>query len=115
MWTQTSGPEVAPSDPTSVNPTFTTPNTEEELDFELIVTNEEGVVSEPDSVTITVSSSSNPPPPFEGILGSGNNVNIQVQKNSGNNVDAQSGFGGMYSDSPIHQGQSTKQDSQVVS
>ena len=61
------------------------------------------------------SPSSNPTPPFEGILGSGNNLNIQVQKNSGNNVGAQSGFGGTYSDSPILQDQSTKQDSHVVS
>jgi YVTN family beta-propeller protein len=116
-WTQTSGPEVALSDSTSVNPTFTAPNTntEEDLVFELVVTNEKGVVSEPDSVTITVSPSNNPPPPFEGILGSGNNVNIQVQKNSGNNVGGQSGFGETYSDSPILQDQSTKQDSHVVS
>ena len=52
---------------------------------------------------------------FEGILGSGNNINIQVQENAGNNVGGQSGFGGSYSDSLIHQGQSTNQDSRVVS
>ncbi len=52
---------------------------------------------------------------FEGILVSGNNINIQVQENAGNNVGGQSGFGGSYSDSPIHQGQSTNQDSSVVS
>ena len=79
------------------------------------MTNEQDVVSDPDIVTITVSPSNNPPPPFEGILGSGNNINIQVQKNSGNNVGAQSGFGGTYSDSPILQDQLTKQDSHVVS
>ena len=79
------------------------------------MTNEQGVVSEPDSVTITVSPSNNPPPPFEGILGSGNNVNIQVQENSGNNAGGQSGLGGTYSDSPILQDQSTKQGSNVVS
>ena len=117
QWTQTSGPEVALSDSTSVNPTFTAPNAnvKEVLVFELVVTNEKGVTSEPDSVTITVSPSSNQPPPFEGILGSGNNINIQVQENSGNNVGGQSGSGETYSDSPILQGQSTKQDSNVVS
>jgi hypothetical protein len=57
------------------------------------VTNEQGLVSKPDSVTITVDSN------FEDILGSGNNINIQVQKNSGNNVGGQSGDGDMYSDS----------------
>ena len=45
----------------------------------------------------------------------GNNINIQVQENAGNNVGGRSGFGGSYSDSPIHQGQSTNQDSSVVS
>jgi YVTN family beta-propeller protein len=116
-WTQTSGPEVTLSDTTAEKPTFTAPNTntEEDLIFELVVTNEKGVVSEPDSVTITVSPSSNPSPPFEGILGSGNNVNIQVQKNSGNIASAQSGFEGTYSDSPILQGPSTEQESQVIS
>lgn len=54
-------------------------------------------------------------PTFEGIIGSGNNINIQVQENSGNNVGGQFGDGNMYSDSPIHQVQSTEQDSRVVS
>ena len=53
--------------------------------------------------------------PIDGINSSGNNINIQIQKNSGNNIGGQSGFGGTYSDSPIHQGQSTNQDSSVVS
>ena len=116
-WTQTSGPEVTLSDSTTEKPTFTAPNTNTEVDlvFELVVTNEKGVVSEPDSVTITVSPSNNPPPPFEGILGSGNNVNIQVQENSGNIAGGQSGLGETYSDSPILQDQSTKQSSNVVS
>ena len=83
--------------------------------FELVVTNGKDVVSEPDSVTITVTPSSNSPPPLEGIVDSGNNINIQVQENSGNNADAQSDDGNMYSDSPIFQSQSSKQDSQVIS
>jgi YVTN family beta-propeller protein len=55
-WIQTSGPPVALSDPTSQNPTFTAPDTEEQinLNFQLTVTNEQGVESQPDSVTITV-------------------------------------------------------------
>jgi hypothetical protein len=118
QWTQTSGLSVTLSDSTAVNPTFTAPETEvqEVIVFELVVTNEQGVESEPDSVTITVNPADTPiPPPFEGILGSGNNINLQVQENTGNNVGGQSGNGNMYSDSPIFQGESTNQDSQVVS
>ena len=118
-WTQTGGPKVTLSDSTAVNPTFAAPNlsTQENLVFQLVVTNEQNLESPPDSVTITVNPSDNPPtpPPLEGIIGSGNNVNVQVQENSGNNAGGQSGFGGTYSDSPIFQGQSTEQDSQVVS
>lgn len=77
QWTQTEGPSVTLSDLTAVNPTFTAPDVllQRNLVFELIVTNEEGLVSQPDSVTITVVSN------FEGILGSCNNINIQVQDN----------------------------------
>jgi len=80
-----------------------------DLVFELIVTNEQGVVSQPDRVIITVVSN------IEAIIGSGNNINIQVQENSGNIVGGQSENGASYSDSPIYQGQSTKQESSVVS
>ena len=54
-------------------------------------------------------------PPFSGILESGNNINIQSQENSGDIVIGQPSFGGTYSDSPILQGQTTEQDSQLVS
>ena len=54
-------------------------------------------------------------PPFSGIPGSGNNINIQSQENSGDIVGGQPSFGGTYSDSPILQGQTTEQDSQLVS
>ncbi len=122
QWTQTSGPTVTLDDPTSASPSFTAPQTEvqENIIFELVVTNENGVESQPDSVAITV----NPvtpvppqPPSLDGIVGSGNNINIQVQENSGNSAVGQSGSGDgeMYSDSPIFQGQSTSQDSSVVS
>jgi hypothetical protein len=119
QWTQTSGPSVALSDPTSANPTFTAPDiqVQDTMVFELVVTNEQGVQSEPDSVIITVNPSDSPPspPPFEGILGSGNNFNFQTQENSGNNVGGQSGNGQKYSDESLFQGQSTDQDSSVVS
>jgi YVTN family beta-propeller protein len=119
QWTQASGPPVTLDNPTSINPTFIAPDTQvqDTIVFELVVTNEEGVQSEPDSVTITVNPSDSPPspPPFEGILGSGNNFNFQIQENSGNNVGGQSGNGQLYSDESIFQGQSTDQDSNVVS
>jgi YVTN family beta-propeller protein len=119
QWTQTSGPPVTLNDPTSANPTFIAPDTQvqDTIVFELVVTNEQGVQSEPDSVTIIVNPSDTPssPPPFEGILGSGNNFNFQIQENSGNNVGGQYGNGQMYSDESIFQGQSTQQDSSVVS
>jgi hypothetical protein len=82
--------------------------------FHLVVTNEQGLTSEPASVSITVNAE-NETPSFEGILGSGKNINVQVQENSGNIEGGQSGAGNMYSDSPIFQGQSTEQDSQVIS
>ena len=82
--------------------------------FQLVVTNEQGLTSEPDSVSITVNAE-NETLSFEGILGSGKNINVQVQENSGNIEGGQSGAGNMYSDSPIFQGQSTEQDSQVIS
>lgn len=72
------------------------------------------MTNEPDSVTITVNAE-NEIPSFEGILGSGNNINVQVQENSGNNLGGLPGFGGTYSDIPIFQEQLTERDSQVVS
>ena len=72
------------------------------------------MTSEPDSVSITVNAE-NETPSFEGILGSGKNINIQVQENSGNIAGGQSDAGNMYSDSSIFQGQSTEQDSKVIS
>ncbi|WP_458720822.1 hypothetical protein [Candidatus Nitrosocosmicus sp. R] len=62
-----------------------------------------------DIVSITVNGE-NENPSFEGILGSGKNINVQVQENSGNIEGGQSGAGNMYSDSSIFQGQSTEQE-----
>jgi YVTN family beta-propeller protein len=78
QWTQTSGPAVTLNDLTSATPFFTAPSTEvqEDIVFELVVTNEQGVESEPDSVTVTVNPVIPPPPPLEGIIGSANNINI---------------------------------------
>ncbi|HET6590999.1 MAG TPA: PKD domain-containing protein [Candidatus Nitrosocosmicus sp.] len=55
-WTQIDGPKVTLSDSTSLNPTFTSPLTTDTTDlvFELVVTNDLGLDSEPDSVTIIV-------------------------------------------------------------
>jgi hypothetical protein len=66
-WNQTSGPEVTLSDPTSSNPTFTAPevNEQTELTFQLTVTNDEGITSEPDEMTITVNPITIPPPEEE--------------------------------------------------
>jgi len=111
--TRTDGPELTLSESTAVNPTFKPPSTifQETLVFELMETNKGSLISEPDSVAVTVLYG------FEGIIGSGNNINIQVQQNSGNNVGGgKSGFGERTnSDSPILRGQATEQKSQVVS
>ena len=66
-WAQISGPEVTLSDSTSPNPTFVAPETNEQTDlaFQLTVTNEEGITSEPDEVVITVKPTTAPPPPNE--------------------------------------------------
>jgi hypothetical protein len=64
----------------------------------------------------TVSINWSIPPPSEDVIGFSNNINIHVQENSGNDAGGLSGGNGeMYSDSTISQGQSTKQDSSVVS
>jgi hypothetical protein len=66
-WNQTEGPKVMLNDETSINPTFTAPETTTttSITFQLTVTNEEGLTSEPDEVTVTVSPISHPPPPTE--------------------------------------------------
>lgn len=54
---------------------------------------------------------------LEGIFGSGNNINIQIQQNTGNIVTgpASSDGSSSYADESIFQGQSTCQNSNVVS
>jgi subtilisin family serine protease len=61
-WTQTSGPSVTLSSSTSSNPSFTAPqpSATTNLVFKLEVTNNDGVKSDPDSVTITVNAANNP-------------------------------------------------------
>lgn len=118
-WTQTGGPAVVLDDPNSPTPTFTAPETEtEQVDivFQLVVTNFENIRSEPE-VTITVTPGDEPPSPDkEGIIGSGNNIGIQGQKNTGNNAIGQDGEEGNNSgEENILQGQSKNQDSNVVS
>jgi YVTN family beta-propeller protein len=55
-WTQTIGPRVTLDNSTSSNPTFLAPKVNEQTDltFQLTVTNNEGMTSEPDEVKITV-------------------------------------------------------------
>ena len=56
LWTQTSGPKVNLDNPTVVNPTFKVPKlqTNEDIVFQLTVTNDQRVESEPDNVSIHV-------------------------------------------------------------
>jgi hypothetical protein len=56
LWTQTSDPKVNLDNPTVVNPTFKVPKlqTHEDIVFQLTVTNDQRVESEPDSVSIHV-------------------------------------------------------------
>jgi hypothetical protein len=63
-WNHTDGQDVVLNDATSVNPTFTAPETttQTSITFQLTVTNEEGITSEPDKVVVTVSPVFAPPP-----------------------------------------------------
>lgn len=74
------------SDSSAVNSTFTALRTlmSMKLTFELAVTNDDGLVRQPDSIAITVGI-------FNEVSGQDNNIKIQVQENSGNNVVGQFG------------------------
>ena len=63
QWTQTSGPKVTLDNPTAVHPVFEVPEvqTHEDIVFQLTVTNDQMVESEPDSVSITVNPMITPP------------------------------------------------------
>lgn len=54
QWTQTSGPAVLLSDANVAAPTFSAPSSPAALSFQLVVTDNDGATSPPDSVTITV-------------------------------------------------------------
>ncbi|WP_458743742.1 S8 family peptidase [Candidatus Nitrosocosmicus sp. T] len=62
-WTQTGGPAVILNNPTSANPTLTSPQVEEEtrLTFQLVVSSDT-TTSDPDSVTVSVTPSTPPEP-----------------------------------------------------
>ncbi len=66
-WTQTAGPAVTLNDADSVAPSFSAPDVDVPTDFvfQLIVTDNEGADSAPDSVTITVVD----PPPSVAVSG----------------------------------------------
>jgi hypothetical protein len=55
-WTQVMGPDVVLDNDLSKNPTFTAPKTSTDvsLTFQLIVSNADGMTSEPDYVTVFV-------------------------------------------------------------
>lgn len=53
--------------------------------------------------------------PLAEIISSGNNINVQLQENTGNDAGGQLGNGNSHSDENIFQGQSVNQDSSVVS
>jgi hypothetical protein len=63
-WNQTEGPDVMLNDEISVNPTFTAPEitTSTSITFQLTVTNDEEITSDPDEVTVIVNPVSTPPP-----------------------------------------------------
>ncbi|TVP39338.1 hypothetical protein [Candidatus Nitrosocosmicus arcticus] len=82
--------------------------------FQLVVTNEQGLTSEPDSVSITVYAE-NETPSFEGNTWLWKKHKRPGSREFWNIAGGQSGAGNMYYDSPIFQGQSTEQDSQVIS
>src|SRR6188472_2044026 len=63
-WTQTGGPEVTLNNPKSANPSFTSPQVEEEtrLTFQLVVSSDTAT-SDPDSVTVCVTPDTPPETP----------------------------------------------------
>ncbi len=84
LWTQTSGPAVSLSNPTSATPSFVTPQvtTNTDITFQLVVTTTKGVQSSPSFVTITVE-----PSPINGNGG----LSIGGQGGTGGNAIAYSG------------------------
>lgn len=89
-WNQTSGPQVTLSDSTASNPTFTAPevNDQTDLTFQLTVTNEKGVASEPDEVTITINPISQPPPEGPKTIGDLVKGIIQNPLDIANSIDS---------------------------
>ena len=90
QWTQTSGPSVTLSDSTSANPTFTAPDVTDQTDltFELTVTNEQGITSEPDTVVITINPITVPPPEQPRTIGDLVKGIIQNPLNVTNSIDS---------------------------
>jgi hypothetical protein len=89
-WIQTKGPEVSLSDSSSSSPTFTAPKVNDltELIFELTVTNNEGITSEPDEVMITVNPVISPPPEQPSTIGDLIKAIIQNPLNVTNSIDS---------------------------
>jgi hypothetical protein len=97
-WTQTAGPTVALTGADTASPTFTAPSVDADtvLTFRLIVTDNDGAASEPDTVDITVKNVV-VPPPERGTpgkitgggaqLANGVNFGFNVRSGDGSNVD----------------------------
>ncbi len=85
-WTQTSGPSVSLSDPTSATPSFVAPQvtTNTDITFQLVVTNTKNIQSSPSFVTITVEPLSN----NGGNGGAGGNAIQQKIKNLLSEIDS---------------------------
>lgn len=90
QWSQSAGPEVSLSDSSSSSPTFTAPEVNEPTDliFELTVTNEQGITSEPDEVIITVNPVTTPPKEEPRTIGDLLKGIIQNPLNVTNSIDS---------------------------
>lgn len=73
-WTQTAGTTVTLTGANTAQPTFTAPNTIESLTFELTVTDDQGAVSAPDTVTIGVVEV--PPPNQRPVASAGPDITV---------------------------------------
>ena len=61
QWTQTGGPNVSLSNPSSANPGFDAPNVDATLTFSLVVTDDDGRDSSSDTVSVSITGSNSAP------------------------------------------------------
>ena len=88
QWMQTAGPAVSLSDPGIANPSFTAPAVDADtaLVFQLVVTDDDGAHSAPDSLTVTVRNL--PPPPDADGDGVADSADQCPNTAAGDEVDA---------------------------